>query len=631
MPFMKEVLVQLEGKMPEETIEKLARTLLREMQYQQLRDTAYGTSHSALSEVRESLRPLEDVPKTQRYLVDNINSLLVFQEETKKNYAHFIESNNVFFQIIKDEMKKEEEKIQEQISFLKSLEEKWQKMSQDSQSFSQKQFDGIQTQFVQLQKDMAQHRNDWQKMAEDWQKKIQESILSQMLSIRQEIQKNLQELQSQFAQIQKDRGEQPEFFKKIESLFHQDLQNLEQKALKEIESLARNLEKGEQKIPETLEKDLQNIAKGMELKQQKLESVHEQNQELLQNQKKNEILHAQNHETLQKRFVEISQRIEELSSQIYRTQEALTKNAENPVQESLEELKAMLVSVRGLAQSLQILQHLPEKLNIPENFSAVVESIPASNRKIKEYIELFRQDLSLVSQHSLELLKANKEQTSEFARLQTTLLPEITSLQQNWQKFSLKLDDHWNGSQEILAKNMGELVSAIAQIKGSLNQLGQIPDRPRATFEPTITQEIKDYVRDRMEIAVQNIKESIESAVVNIKKEMKSTLIQEVRQMGEEIKASLQTIKPSDSEKSSKNLKPLESLLDEMSKTMNRIDLRMVSKEPSKETHPSSKDKISCTCPNCGKEVSGSVSYQGKSVTCPSCKDKFTFPTIVRP
>ncbi|NUM37078.1 MAG: hypothetical protein HUU50_21255 [Candidatus Brocadiae bacterium] len=616
MPFMKEVLVQLEGKIPEDTLEKLAKTLLREMQYQQLRDTAYGTSHSALSEVRQSLKPLEDMPKTQRYLVDNVKSLLIFQEETKKNYTQLMESiervhqytqkSDGFFLKWKESSEKEEKQIQEEFLLLHSLEEKLEKIAQDWQSLSQKQGDSLHAQIAQIQKELTQYAVALKSMEESWQKKSQESFVSQILQWKQEIQKSIQDISVQ--------GKQEEFAKKLETLLRQDLQSLEQKTFRGIESLKKDLESSEHKVPAYMEKSLQDIARNLEKNQQKLFDL--------------ESFHSQSREHFQKNWMDLSQKIQELSSQLYRIQENNARSPQDQPQENLQEFKNMLMGVKGMAQSLQILQHLPERLNIPENFSAVVESIPASNRKIKEYIELFRQDLSLVSQHSLELLKAHREQTTEFAKLQTALLPEIHSLQQNWQKFSLKLDDHWSGSQEILGKNMGELVSAIAQIKVSLNQLGQQQDRPKVSYDSTgITQEIKDYVRDRMEIAVQNIKENLESAVLSIKKELKSVISQEVRLMGEEIKASWQSTKSQETEKSKKSLQPLENILDEMSKTMNRIDLRMVSKE----SQESSENKVSSTCPHCGKEVIGPVSFQGKRVSCPSCKEKFTFPTIIKP
>ena len=617
MPFMKEVMVQLEGKIPEDTLEKLARTLLREMQYQQLRDTAYNSSHSALSEVHQSLKPLEEVSKTQRYLVENIKSLLVFQEETQKNYSQLIGSiekvqqythkSDAFFQGLREAAEEKDKKIQEEFLLLQALQEKLGKISQDWQSLSQKQGEGLQAQIAQIQKEIAQYAVSIKSIEESWQEKSQETFLSQILHWKQEIQKSIQELPSQ--------GKQEEFFKKLENLFHQDLQSLEQKAFRGMEFLKKDLETSEPKIPTNLEKNLQDLAKNLEKNQQKLFDL--------------ESVHSQSRENFQKHWSDLSQKLQDLSTQIYRIQETSVKNPQDTTQENWQEVKTMLVGVKSLAQSLQILQHLPERLNIPENFSAVVESIPASNRKIKEYIELFRQDLSLVSQHSLELLKAHREQTAEFAKLQTALLPEIHSLQQNWQKFSLKLDDHWSGSQEILGKNMGELVSAISQIKGSLSQLGQQQDRPRASYDNTgFTQEIKDYVRDRIEIAAQNIKESMESAVVNIKKELKNAIAQEVRQMGEEIKASFQSTKIAETDKSKKSLQPFENILDEMSKTMNRIDLRMVSKEG--QSSPS-EDKVSSTCPHCAKEVIGPISFQGKRVSCPSCKEKFTFPTIIKP
>lgn len=628
MPFMKEVLVQLEGKVPEETLEKLARTLLREMQYQQLRDTAYGSSSSALSEVRQSLKPLEEVSKTQRYLVDHVKSLLVFQEETKKNYTHLVESidkvqqytqkGDTFFQTLKEILENEEKKIQEQALMLNALQENLNKIFLDCQTFfqkqaekhseeTQKQSENLQQQVAQLQKDIVQYELLLKNVSSHLEKMGQEKLSSTILHSLQEIQKNIQQIPAQ--------SRQEEFLKKLGDLFHQDLQSLEEKTLKEIDLFRKNLESNGQKIPENLEKNLRELSLNLEQSQKKISNL--------------ETIHLQSQESFQKHWSILSNKIEEFSGQLYRIQEMNAKNTENPVQENLQEFKNILSGVKNLAQSLQILQHLPEKLNIPENFSAVVESIPASNRKIKEYIELFRQDLSLVSQHSLELLKANREQTAEFAKLQTALVPEIHALQQSWQKFGLKLDDHWTGSQEILGKNMGELVASIAQMKASLSQIGQIQERPRPSYESSsITQEIKDYVRDRMEIAVQNIKESLESAIVNIKKDLKSAISQEIRQMADEIKSTFQSVKSTEIEKSQKNLQPLESMLDEMHKTMNRIDLRMIPKE---DKSFASEEKVSSTCPHCGKEVIGPVSFQGKRVSCPACKDKFTFPTIIKP
>ena len=73
--FIKDILCQLEGKLPPEIFYKIADTIVKNVQYQYLRDHGYGKKEEIIQSLQNELAPLQQILSGQQSLSETLQQL----------------------------------------------------------------------------------------------------------------------------------------------------------------------------------------------------------------------------------------------------------------------------------------------------------------------------------------------------------------------------------------------------------------------------------------------------------------------------------------------------------------------------------------------------------------------------
>ncbi len=569
---MKDIFLQLQGKIPEDIIEQISDLILQEMQYQQIRDTAYQPSYKTLEEIRTKLEPLQKLQQEKTLLWENIQQLLnsqytEFHSQAKERLSHilkeFLNLQNIL-QVLQKFCEQIQDSCHNNINAFQPILNEQQRAKNTLESLQtslSSNFPKVTQDIAKLSQDVSRITQDLNKFAqttrENWDslERLSGKNLESIPKNIESLIKSIEPLQQQIAQQNKTLQNLPnqqeflQIWEKFAAKFSQDFSNLHS----QIKTLSNpnwinqleNLLQGKCST-EKIHSDLAQLLGIVPKWSDALQTIQTNIIQLSIKWEKNQ---TQNYSQQNNGFVE--QRLQEIFS-------VLNHSKLQEIRPNLENLQDSLQSVKRIAQQLQPLLSLPQQLQIPENFAAIIENIPDNIKKVRDYLENFRHDVTLVAQHDLELLKATREQTTEYAKLQTTILPEIQSLQLSWQKLAMQLNNYWSSSQETFAKNMSDLAAATSRIKIALEDILRCQQedekRPRSSItsdpQASVSQDWRQEIRKEFAGIVQQIRQEtsqilsqeIHKEMLGISQDIKQEMRKEILNLSQDIKKEITAI-----------------------------------------------------------------------------------------
>lgn len=494
VPLTQEIYTQLRGKIPEEKIEQVKDIIIRSLQYQELRNSSYQTSHQTLVEIRAILQPLQNWAQEEQELWKKIERLITVQAQEqatqRSQYFQKLDADLTALKQLEEQIRAEANSQPvaiEQQKIRETLASNLPKLGQILQDFSQfsQANQGLMESFG---KNIADIQNRIAQALEPLQQQLQKM---QQVS-NQTIQDTVQKIGQELTQLQKQITDvtSTNWLAQIEALLR------EKYPLDKIQADLANIQKlftQWQSNQDAGRQDWQTAQLTMRQEWQRVQGETFAEWERHQNTILNQIQQA----PMQTQLLHAVQEV----------QQSLAGNKVAEIKSTVEQYQEVLSHIKKTVQQLQA---LPQQMHIPENFAVVIESIPDSIKKVRDYLEHFRQELASFGEHDLELLKANHEQVVEYTKLKATIIPEIQAMQQSWQKMSTRLDDYWSSSHETFSKNMSELASAISRIKLALEDLARYQQeddkrlRPTSTLPETSLAEWKNAIIQVVDKAMQN-------------------------------------------------------------------------------------------------------------------------------
>lgn len=500
IPIIQEIHNQLHGKMPEAQINQISQIISRELQYEELRHSSYQISHKTLAEIRSALQPLQNWAKEEQELWAKIEKLIQHQAQEQTNqrlqYFQTLGSDLATLRQLGEQIRTEanthiltteQQKIKENLlSNLPKLEQ----ILQDIAKFSQTTKELLGT----LEKNLSLLSTHITHTFEPVQQQLsaQNKQLQLLPNLAQEIPQTLQKIQLELS-AKADQDTAKKIHDELNQLVNQISTLTNTNWLTQVETLLREkfpLDKVQTdldsvlalfpKLKEFWEEFQTNIQQAIEQWQNLQDSARKEWQQT----QVDVFSEWERHQTDILTQLQQSPSNIQLLQSVQEIHQALTGNKLTEIKNTLEQYQDLLLHIKKIAQQLQ---SLPQQLHIPENFATTIESMPDTIKKVRDYLEHFRQEIVLIGEHDLALLKASREQSVEYAKLTTSIQPQIQSLQQSWQKMSARLDDYWSSNHETFTKNMAELATALSRIKLTLEDLSHYQQEEAKRIHPTQT------------------------------------------------------------------------------------------------------------------------------------------------
>ncbi len=567
IPLLKDLFEELQDKIPAKMMEQVAELIIRNFEYQEIRDSSSHGSQEALTEIQTALVPLQKWATTEESLWQSWDAKFATEQQTRfSNLMKEMQQVQLTFLGLEETLTQiqahvqeaknwqpvaiEQQRIQEYLrvntpKLMQALDD-----LQQSSKLNHNLFESLEQQSAQLRPMLAKINEGVQSLSPNMSK-----TLESLQQLGPTLHKTWEALQQQFG---------PTLAKILESL-----QQLGPTLAKGWEALQQQLQQQSKQLPTLIQDMHQSWEKSLAKLMQEVTQVSKSLSAInflpqLEGIFKDNPFIKLHHEittisTQWAKFQELQEALlkkvqEDLAHQYKMACESIQITTQQKINEEIkqihqffgasqfEEIKAtlaqfqeMMLNIKKIAQQLN---SLPQQLQIPENFATIIESIPDTIKKVRDYLEHFRHDVTLIAEHDLELLKASREQTTGYAKFQTTILPEIQSLQQSWQKLTLKLENYWSSNQETFTKNMAELASVTSRIKLILEDIAR--QQQEQSHQPKIMGSEASSFEARRELSgqIQDIRKEL---AAELKKELAS-LIQEMHKEPSSLTSEIRTV-----------------------------------------------------------------------------------------
>lgn len=564
IPYIKEVLIRLEGKVPEETFMKIANILLQELQYQH--KEPLGETEKLLTEI---ILKHEELDNRLVTVLEKQDSEIQNSSWVKENLKSLsLESKN-----IQKDTKDLNNILKEESDSLKKFVEE---NSEKIQDFTKSTFEDFKT-ILNI----------------DEVKNLKEDFSEKNVQLKTFIDDKLSFLKSQKGISREDITVE---IKKIENLIDEKGDN----TVKELDGLQKHILDEKKQLQSFMKEYFSKIVPGIEDGTQKLEELQKrinEVQRLFSSGKSVKAISEQEKNTVSfdppKNQYEIVSMLDELMS--------YTRKAKNDITSVKDDVIAVsnqAVELVNMGRDQQVTTAKFEKYfrsEIEELQQAVKEEIKKRDREVREELSELREEIKKQSKSLLGI----EESIEQFLVNQKMYV----GLFEDYKK---KSKDDLDITSEEIQKYTNE-------------QLEELQTKSSEIFEKA-KEELNWNYKGLLEMAKNEMRIELQENVKTLIEGFKQYIDQAVQDISVEFSTILE-----DKNNLTGRIQPIKHAIDEINKAVDRVDLRLLARDI--ETTKQDK-KVTIYCPHCDKEATAPSSFQGKRVMCSSCKEEFTFPSI---